>query len=150
MPALGALSGSFSGGSDGVASPAERRGKSSDFATKGHVVTGLGLSSVAGVVDWLRKNFRVAAAEDLEVAYQIDLAGPAGGSLWVRIGEGRMRVGEGRDSQPDVILRLAAVDFFAVLAGTANPDLLFMDDRIEIEGDLSLALKLRSLFSREA
>lgn len=113
-------------------------------------MTAIGLSSVKEVVDWLRKHFRVDAAEGLEVAYQIDLAGPGGGSLWVRIGDGQLRVSEGSDPQPDVTLRLAAVDFFGVLAGTANPDLLFMDDRIEIDGDLSLALKLRSLFSREA
>ncbi len=67
----------------------------------------------------------------------------------MRIGDGRVKNGEGVDPQPDVILRVTAQDFFDVLAGTANPDLLFMDDRIEIEGDLSLALKLRSLFSRE-
>ena len=113
-------------------------------------MTGLGLSSVSGVVDWFRKHFRAAAAEGLEVAYQIDLAGPGGGSLWVRIGDGRMVASEGTEPQPDVTLRLAALDFFGVLAGTANPDLLFMDDRIEIDGDLSLALKLRALFSREA
>ena len=67
----------------------------------------------------------------------------------MRISDGRLQTGEGADPQPDVVLRLAALDFFGVLAGTANPDLLFMDDRIEIDGDLSLALKLRSLFNRE-
>jgi predicted lipid carrier protein YhbT len=112
-------------------------------------VTGIGLSSVAGAVEWLRKHFRSAAAEGLDVAYQIELAGEAGGSLWVRIGDGRMQLGEGVDPQPDVVFRMAAVEFFGVLAGTANPDLLFMDDRIEIVGDLGLALKLRSLFSRD-
>jgi predicted lipid carrier protein YhbT len=117
---------------------------------EGCVVTGIGLSSAGGAVEWLRKHFRPAAAEGLEVTYQIDLTGPAGGSLWVRISAGRMQCGEGADSQPEVTLRLGATEFFGVLAGTANPDLLFMDDQIEIEGDLSLALKLRSLFSREA
>ena len=111
---------------------------------------GIGLSSAGGALDWLRKHFRSAAAESLEVAYQIELAGPGGGSLWARIADGRLQAGEGAAPQPDVILRMSAEDFFGVLEGTANPDLLFMDDRIEIEGDLSLALKLRSLFSREA
>ena len=111
---------------------------------------GIGLSSASGALDWLRKHFRSAAAEGLEVAYQIDLAGPGGGSLWARIADGRLQAGEGAAPQPDVILRMSAEDFFGVLEGTANPDLLFMDDRIEIEGDLSLALKLRSLFSRES
>ena len=113
-------------------------------------MTGIGLSSVAGAVDWLRKHYRPAAAENLQVAYQIELAGEAGGSLWVRISDGRMQVGLGVDPQPDVVFRMAALDFFGVLAGSENPDLLFMDDRLEIAGDLGLALKLRSLFSRES
>jgi predicted lipid carrier protein YhbT len=49
-----------------------------------------------------------------------------------------------------VIFRLSASDFFAILAGTQNPDLLFMADRLQAEGDLSLALKVRSLFSTPA
>lgn len=112
-------------------------------------MTGIGLSSAAGAVDWLRKHFRSAAAEDLQVRYQIELAGESGGSIWVRVNDGQMQAGEGADPQADVVFRMDALEFFDVLAGTANPDLLFMDDRIEIAGDLSLALKLRSLFSRE-
>ena len=113
-------------------------------------MTGIGLSSVSGAVDWLRKHFRSSAAEGLEVAYQMELAGPGGGGRWARISDGQLHAGEGADPQPDVVLRMSAEDFFGILTGTANPDLLFMDERIEIEGDLSLALKLRSLFSREA
>jgi len=113
-------------------------------------VTGTGVGSVGGAVEWLRKHFRSDAADGLEVAYQMELSGPAGGRLWVRIQGGQAQVGEGADPQPDVVLRVAAEDFFGILAGSANPDLLFMDDRIEIDGDLSLALKLRSIFSPDA
>ena len=42
------------------------------------------------------------------------------------------------------------MDFFAVLGGSANPDLLYTADRLTVEGDLSLALKLRRLFGRAA
>jgi predicted lipid carrier protein YhbT len=41
---------------------------------------------------------------------------------------------------------LAASDFFGILAGRENADLLFTAGRIEVEGDLSLALKMRKLF----
>ena len=45
-----------------------------------------------------------------------------------------------------VRFRLTAQDFLAILAGLANADWLFREDRIEVEGDLSLALRLRKLF----
>ncbi len=40
----------------------------------------------------------------------------------------------------------AAQDFLAIPAGRANADWLFLEDRIEVEGDLSLALRMRKLF----
>ena len=45
-----------------------------------------------------------------------------------------------------MIFRIGAHDFFAVLAGRENPDLLFMADRLAVDGDLALALTLRKIF----
>lgn len=108
--------------------------------------TPTGPRSLAGALEWLRKRFRADAAEGLCVAYQMDLRGDGGGLLHVRVDDGRLEAGEGPAGDADVVFRLAAADFYAVLAGAANPDLLYMDGELEIEGDLSLALKLRTLF----
>lgn len=106
--------------------------------------------SIADVLEWLRKAFRPERAEDLSVTYQFELSGESGGGLWVRVDAGRLEVAVGQTPEPDVVFRLPAEDLFGVLAGTRNPDLLFMERKIEIEGDLSLALKLRSLFNAGA
>ncbi len=104
-------------------------------------------ASSSDAVEWLRKRFRADRAVGLRVAYQFELAGEGGGGLWACVEDGCLEVCPGHTSSPDVTLRMPAADLFAILAGNANPDLLFMERRIEIEGDLSLALKLRSLFS---
>ena len=46
----------------------------------------------------------------------------------------------------DVRFRLTAQDFLAILGGRANADWLFMEDRIGVKGDLTLALRMRKLF----
>ena len=76
----------------------------------------------------------------------MDLAGPGGGSFWVRIDDGRLSSGEGSTPQPDLVISMAATDFFDVLGARANPELLFMENKVEVRGPLSLALKLRALF----
>lgn len=102
--------------------------------------------SIKGAVEWLLKAFRAETAADLRIVYQFDLSGPRGGALWVRVESGRLDLGEGTIVGPDVIFRLSADDFYGVLAGRENPDLLFMEERLVVEGDLSRALTLRRIF----
>ena len=65
-------------------------------------------------------------------------------------GIGRLDAGRGDFETADVRLCLEARDFFAELAGRANADMLFMEDRIRVTGDLGLALKMRRVFRRQA
>lgn len=102
--------------------------------------------SIRAALEWFRKAFRADAAADIHVAYQFELKGEAGGSFWVRVDAGRLDFGEGRLVDSDVVFRISASDFFGVLAGRENPDLLFMEDRLAVEGDLSRALTLRRIF----
>ena len=97
-------------------------------------------------VDWLRKNFDPEASRGLRAVYALELTGPGGGSLAARVDDGRLELV--RDAAPDaeLRLRLALEDFCAILAGRENPDILFMQERIGWSGEISLALKLRSLF----
>lgn len=106
-------------------------------------------ASLDDALDWLRKRFRPDAADGVTVAYRIELTGEGGGALLAAVDRGRLRIqrSDPADAPADAIFRLAAGDFFDVLAGRANPDLLHMAGRLEVEGDLALALQLRKLFS---
>jgi len=110
------------------------------------MATGERPNSTPAALEWLRKHFSTESARDVRVGYRFELSGPGAAVIDVRIDDGRLGLGEGESAAADVVLRLAASDFFDILAGSANPDLLFMADRLEIDGDLSLALKLRTLF----
>jgi len=107
-------------------------------------------ASVEEALEWFRKRFRPDAARGVRLAWAVALGGSPGEGLTIRVDEGRLELRPEVADDCDVVFRMSAADFFGVLAGTSNPDLLFMEDRLRIDGDLSLALKLRTLFSNPA
>jgi putative sterol carrier protein len=106
--------------------------------------------SLGAAMDWLRSHFRPASARGLSAVVQLRLSGSGGGPVRVRIADGRLDVEEAEDPGADLRLELPARDFFGILAGSENPDLLYMAGRLEIEGDLALAMKMRILFRAPA
>lgn len=102
--------------------------------------------SIEAAITWLRKAFRPDASAGLCIVYQLRLSGERGGLLWIRVDDGRVELSAGTTVAPDVTLRMSAEDFYGMLAGRENADLLFMADRLIVDGDLSLALALRKLF----
>jgi predicted lipid carrier protein YhbT len=109
-----------------------------------------GPTTIAEAIEWLRKRFRPDLARDVHVTYQLELSGPSGGVITASIDDGQLATAESAAKSPDVVLHLSAADYFGILAGRENPDILFMDEKIRIDGDLSLALKLRTFFRPEA
>lgn len=110
-------------------------------------------TSVQEAAEWLRKRFEPDAARGVSLGVGLELAGPGGGRIGLRIADGALDVrpeAPGAGAAPDVTLRLAAADFYGVLAGRENSELLFVAGRIAIEGDPALALRLRTFFRRRA
>jgi predicted lipid carrier protein YhbT len=121
-----------------------------DAGGAGDTTTAAGPATLDEAVEWLRKHFRAEAAEGLRVSYALELGGPGGGPIRLVIADGRVDVDRTAEPGADVRLRLPASDYFAVLGGRANADLLYMEGRLEIEGDLALATRLRTLFRPRA
>lgn len=97
-------------------------------------------------VGWLRKNFRSEAAEGLEARYQLELTGRGGGCVRVVVSGGGATIEPGEETGADVRMRVSIGDWLAMLDGRENVDLLYMAGRLEIDGDLSLAVRMRTLF----
>ncbi len=95
---------------------------------------------------WFQNQFDAKAAADLRAVVLFDLSGEGGGSLALRIDGGKVEAERGGVSEPDVHFRASAVDFFNVLDGSENVDVLHMKGQLEVEGDLGVAMKLRTLF----
>ena len=86
------------------------------------------------------------AAEDLQATYQFDLSGPQGGQYIVEIQHGGCVVAEGLHANPQVTLTMAAEDCMKVLNGQLSGPAVMMSGRLQISGDVGLAMQLKSLF----
>lgn len=86
------------------------------------------------------------AAEDLDAVYQFDLSGPQGGQYLLRIQNGTCTVEEGTHVDPHVTLSMAGEDCIKVLNGQLSGHSIAMSGRLQISGDIGLAMQLKSLF----
>ena len=89
------------------------------------------------------------AAAGVEGVVQFDLTGEGGGAFFLALRAGTCTVGEGRHPAPSVVLTLSAADCVAVITGAAKARALFDAGRLQVAGNLFLALMLQDLFPRE-
>ncbi len=76
-----------------------------------------------------------------------DLSGEGGGKWTLTIAEGKVNVEEGQTSPPNVTLSMNASDFVAMANGQLNPVSAFMQGKIRVTGDMSLAMRLQSILT---
>jgi len=94
----------------------------------------------------LVERFRREAAVDLSAVYQLHLTGSERGDWYLRIADGKCSLLPGSAGEPDVTITMAAQDWVDLLAGRLDGYTAFFQGRIEVTGDLSLALRLQSAF----
>ncbi len=86
------------------------------------------------------------AAEDLDAVYQFDLSGSQGGQYQLLVQNGVCVVKEGTHANPHVRLSVDGEDCVKLLNGQLSGQAIFMSGRLQISGDLGLAMQLKSLF----
>ncbi|HZA90085.1 MAG TPA: LLM class flavin-dependent oxidoreductase, partial [Solirubrobacterales bacterium] len=87
-----------------------------------------------------------------EIEYELsrrsdgDSAVPARSDRWtIRISGDKARVLQGPGTEPAVIVRMGLVDFVRIAAG-GSPMPAFLEGRVELEGDLSVARRMTEMF----
>lgn len=85
---------------------------------------------------------------------RVQLADPLGSTLKFEFdeqiliidGTGEANTLTTEDSDADCTVKISLEDFKSLLSGDLNPMSAFMSGAIKIEGDMSIAMKLQSLF----
>ena len=83
----------------------------------------------------------------LDAVLLFDLSGEGGGRWTVTVTGGQISVADGAVDSPTMTLIMAAEDFVAMINGDLNAMAAFMQGKIKIEGDMSIAMRLQALFS---
>lgn len=102
--------------------------------------------TVREVLDSLPLKFDKDAAEDLDVIYQFDLRGNQSGQYHLLVHNGTCVVKDGTHSDPHVILSMTGEDCIGVLNGRLSGVMMAMSGRLQVTGDIGLAMQLKSLF----
>jgi putative sterol carrier protein len=96
--------------------------------------------------DRMADNFNSENAAGMTATYQFDMTGEGGGKWFAKIENGVLTPGEGEAESPNCTITVSAGDWLDILAGKLEPQMAFMSGKLKVAGDMSLAMKLNSLF----
>ena len=87
-------------------------------------------------------------AAGLNATILFDLSGENGGQYWIRVADGSAETGVGAVDDPNMTLKAAADDWFAITTGEMNAMQAFMTGKVKILGDMGLAMKMQTMFAQ--
>ncbi len=82
----------------------------------------------------------------MTATYQFNITGEDAQIWSVAIANGDIVVSEGAAEKANIELSLSAADFLALIGGTLNGQMAFLTGKLKIKGDMTLAMKLQSVF----
>lgn len=103
---------------------------------------------VADLFPTMVQRFIPSKAEGVNAVIQFNLSGDNGGLYWLSIADGTCQSGEGQAENPKMTLKASADDWYAVSTGKMNAMQAFMSGKLKIEGDMSIAMKLQTMFAQ--
>lgn len=103
--------------------------------------------TVQELFDELPQRFEPQAWGQQDAVLAFTITGEQGGNWVVDIHDQQMDVREGTADDADLTLTSTDEDLMAMVKGDLNPVTAFMQGRVKIKGDMSLAMKLQTLLS---
>ncbi|HBR52356.1 MAG TPA: SCP-2 family sterol carrier protein [Nitrospira sp.] len=104
------------------------------------------VTTIQDVLRSLPDKFDKEAAENLDAVYQFDLQGDQGGQYHLVVQNGTCLMKDGAHADPHVTLSMTGEDCIKVLNGQVSGMMMAMSGRLQVTGDIGLAMQLKSLF----
>lgn len=106
--------------------------------------------TVAELIKNHEKAFQPDRAAGVEAIVQYHLTGEEGGDWIIDISGGKCTVTEGNHPNPKMTMTADAREFADILLGKMDGMAAFMQGRLQLAGDLNLAMKLTSFFKMKS
>ena len=91
----------------------------------------------------LPARFKPDKSVGIDIVAQLNLTGAEGGDWVVTIKDQKLQVREGTASSPTLTLKMEENDFMSIVNDKLSAEKAFFTGKINFEGNLSLALKLK-------
>lgn len=105
------------------------------------------MSQVAEFFNSLTSKIDPAKIKGMNVTYQFVITGDGGGEWAVTVANDQITVTQGKAEKANITLTISASDFLDLVAGKLNGQTAFLTGKLKIQGDMTLALKLQSVFN---
>jgi putative sterol carrier protein len=106
----------------------------------------MAITSVQNVLDNISRVDKTKIA-GINAVILFDLSGEEGGKWTATLADGEVKVEEGETASPSMTLSMDAQDLVAMSNGELNAVAAFMQGRIKVSGDMSLAMRLQSILT---
>ncbi len=97
-------------------------------------------------VEELNSRLDPSKAAGMTAVYQFVMTDVDDGVVHAEIANGQVTVKAGASSNPSITFSATTSDWLALLHGQLNGQMAFLTGKLKIQGDMTLALKLQSLF----
>ncbi len=105
------------------------------------------MSDIATFFDGIAEKVDKDKIQGMSALYQFNLSGDEGGEWNVKIADGEVAVASGTADAPNITLSMAGSDFGDLISGKLNGQTAFLTGKLKIQGDMTLAMKLQSIFA---
>jgi len=85
-------------------------------------------------------------AVGVDASIQLKLTGAQAGDWFVTIKDGKCSTGEGAVASPKLTVSVDSEDFIKIFSGKMDGMQAFMQGKLRLTGDMSLAMKMMGLF----
>jgi putative sterol carrier protein len=103
-------------------------------------------ASVAAVFENMSGAFKPDAAKGVDVVFQFSIGGDGGGDWVVAVKDGTCKIEAGVHQKPTTTIKMAGVDFLAMMSGKTTAMKAYTSGKIKIEGDLMKSQLIEKLF----
>jgi len=98
------------------------------------------------IFDNMMGSFKADAAAGVDVIFQFNISGPGGGEWYCVIKDSSCMVEKGTHDNPACTIKMAAVDFLAMMGGKLPAMQAFTSGKLQIGGDVMKSQLLEKLF----
>lgn len=105
------------------------------------------MSQVADFFTAMPDHVNKEKIQGMNCTYQFNITGDEGGEWSVTVADGGAAVAQGTADSPNITLTLTDENFKDLVSGKLNGQTAFLTGKLKIQGDMTLAMKLQSVFN---
>jgi hexosaminidase len=104
------------------------------------------VTNIDEAVSLMFEQFDPGLAQGADGTIQLEFTGEQSGTWAIEIAHGDVDLIEGGVEAPAATLTMSGEDFLGMVNGSLNPVAAFMEGKVELQGDMRLAMKLQPMF----